>query len=189
MDVITLLGSARKKKSNTAWVLGWVEEELIKAGHSVERYDLTRMDINGCLGCAACRKVDDKPGCVQKDDAPALLDRIIRADALIIASPLYFWGFTAQTKAFIDRTYSLVQNYGSPEHTSLVEGRKIGLVVAAADSYEGNGEEIVTSYDRIVDYAKAINCGHLFVGQTGEPAALGEDVQTRAIELAQKIMS
>ena len=75
MQITTLLGSARKK-GNTATVLGWVEEELITLGHSVERIYLNSKTIGGCLGCGTCKENPDEIACVQKDDAIDIFDRI-----------------------------------------------------------------------------------------------------------------
>ncbi len=76
MKVVSLLGSA-KKKGNTATVLGWVEDELKSLGHQVERIHLNLKNINGCLGCAKCRQFPDEIGCVQKDGAPEILEKMI----------------------------------------------------------------------------------------------------------------
>lgn len=187
MKVVTLLGSARKK-GNTATTLGWLEDELTGLGHEVERFDLTRMEIKGCLGCGKCKTKSDEPGCVQKDDAHQIFESLMAADAAIIASPLYFWGFSGPTKTFIDRTYSLVQNYATPDHASLVKGLRLGLLVTAADPYQGNGEEITTSYDRIADHHLAVNVGHLFVGETTTADKLPPDVQRLAAEMARRLV-
>ena len=127
MKVVTLLGSA-KKKGNTATVLGWVEEELQAAGHTVERVYLHNKTINGCLGCAKCRDYPDDIACIQKDDAEGIMEQMIAADSVLFASPLYFWGFTAQIKALIDRGYALVTNYHQPSQTSLMKGKRVGLL-------------------------------------------------------------
>ncbi len=66
MKVTTILGSP-KKDGNTAKVLG-LFEEIISQDHEVARIDIATSNIKGCLGCHACQKVPDDPGCVQKDD-------------------------------------------------------------------------------------------------------------------------
>ncbi len=187
MNVLTLLGSPRPK-GNTAAVLSWVEDELAGLGHRVEHIDLARLKINGCLGCAKCREHPDRPACVQEDDAGPLLDKMIKAEAVVFASPLYFWGFSAQMKAFLDRGYSLVVDYGRPGHASLVEGQRQALLVTAADEYENNGEEIVTSFRRIADYAKARPVGELFVGGCTTPDRLSPEVRDRARDLARRLV-
>ncbi len=186
MKVLTLLSSARPK-SNTAQVLSWVEEDLTATGHEVTRIKLFKKNINGCLGCAKCRDTDTEPGCIQKDDAPELLDLMVGADAVIYAAPLYFWGFPAQIKAFIDRGYSLVNNYHKPNHTSLVEGQRQALVMTAADPYEDNAEGAVTTFRRVVDYNKAVNAGELYVGEASTPEEMGPEIRAQAAKLAKQV--
>jgi multimeric flavodoxin WrbA len=57
----------------------------------------------------------DRPGCVQKDDAFSVFERMMAADALIYSSPLYCWDFPAQMKALIDRHFCLVTGYGTSQ--------------------------------------------------------------------------
>ena len=88
MQITTLLGSARKK-GNTATVLGWVEKELETLGHEVERIYLNNKTIGGCLGCGKCKENPADIACVQKDDAPAIFERMIASDAVVFSSPLF----------------------------------------------------------------------------------------------------
>ena len=187
MQVTTLLGSA-KKKGNTATVLGWLEEELNTLGHDVERFYLNNKTINGCLGCAKCRENPDEIACIQKDDAIDIMEQMISSDVVLFASPIYFWGFSAQIKALIDRGYSLVTNYHKPGHTSLLKGKRIGLLVTGADAYEDNAEGMFTAFDRIVDFLLAKKSGVLYVGECTVPADLSNAVKGKAIELAQSLV-
>jgi multimeric flavodoxin WrbA len=187
MQVTTLLGSA-KKKGNTATVLGWVEEELKSMGHDVERIYLNNKSFRGCLGCAKCREDPDEIACVQKDDAIDIMGQMISSDVVLFASPIYFWGFSAQIKALIDRGYSLVTNYHKPGHTSLMRGKRIGLLVTGADAYEDNAEGMFTAFDRIVDFLLAIKSGELYVGECSVPADLPEEFKNKAFELAQSLV-
>ena len=187
MQITTLLGSA-KKKGNTATVLGWVEEELKAQGHDVERIYLNNKSIGGCLGCAKCRENPAEIACVQKDDAMDILEKMIASDVVLFASPIYFWGFSAQIKALIDRGYALVTNYHKPGHTSLMEGKRIGLLVTGADAYEQNAEGLFTSFDRIVDFLLARKSGELYVGECTVPNELPEAVKDEAGALAQSLV-
>ena len=187
MQITTLLGSA-KKKGNTATVLGWVEEELKSKGHSIERIYLNNKSIKGCLGCAKCREKPDEIACVQKDDAIEILEKMISSGAVLFASPIYFWGFSAQIKALIDRNYSFVTNYHKPGHTSLMKGKRIGLLVTGADAYEDNAEGIFTAFDRIVDFMLARKCGELYVGECGAPTDIPEEFKNQALELARSMV-
>ncbi len=187
MKITTILGSA-KKKGNTATVLSWVEGELKSLGHDVERIYLNNKSIGGCLGCAKCRENPDEIACVQKDDAINILEHMISSEVVLLASPIYFWGFSAQIKTLIDRSYSLVTNYHKPGHTSLMKGKRIGILVTGADVYEENAECIFTSFDRIVDFLLARKSGELYVGECNVPAELSDEVKDKALELARSLV-
>lgn len=187
MQITSLLGSA-KKKGNTATVLGWVENELQSLGHDVERIYLNNKSIGGCLGCAKCRENPAEIACVQKDDAIDIMEQMISSDVILFASPIYFWSFSAQIKALIDRGYSLVTNYHKPGHTSLLKGKRIGLLVTGADAYEDNAEGMFIAFDRIVDFFLAQKTGELYVGECSVPADLSEEVKEKALELARSLV-
>jgi multimeric flavodoxin WrbA len=187
MRITTLLGSARKK-GNTAAVLNWVEEELTSMGHDVERIYLNNQSIKGCLGCAKCRETPDEIACVQKDDAIHIIEQMISSDVTLFTSPVYFWGFSAQIKALIDRGYSLVTNYHKPGHTSLMAGKRVGLLVTGAGVYDDNAEGLFTAFDRIVAFLLAKKAGQLYVGECSVPAELSETVRQKAMDLARTLV-
>jgi multimeric flavodoxin WrbA len=187
MQITTVLGSARKK-GNTATVLSWIEEELKSQGHNVERIYLNNKSIAGCLGCSKCMDNPDEIACVQKDDAIDIMEQMIASDAILFASPIYFWGFSAQTKALIDRGYSMVTNYHKPGHTSLLKGKRIGLLVTGEDPFEENAEGMFTTFDRLVDYYLAQKAGDLYVAGTSAPDALSESVKEKALALARSLL-
>ena len=187
MQVITLLGSA-KKKGNTATVLDWVEAELSTIGHAVERIYLNNKSIGGCLGCAKCRDIPDEIACVQKDDAIDIMEQMISADAVLFTCPIYFWGFSAQMKALIDRTYALVTNYHKPGHTSLMKDKRIGLLVTGADAFEDNAEGMFTAFDRIADFFLARKSGELYVGGCTTPDRLPQESKSQAADLAKSLV-
>ena len=187
MRITTLLGSARKK-GNTATVLTWVEEELTSMGHDVERIYLDNQSIQGCLGCAKCRETPDEIACVQKDDAIPIMEQMISSDVTLFTSPVYFWGFSAQIKTLIDRGFSLVTNYHRPGHTSLMEGKRVGLLVTGAGTYKENAEGLFTAFDRIVEFLLARKTGELYVGECSVPAELSEEVKGKALGLAHALV-
>jgi len=187
MRITTLLGSARKK-GNTATVLGWIEKELESMGHDVERIYLNKKSIQGCLGCAKCRETPHEIACVQKDDAIDIMEKMIASDGTLFTSPLYFWGFSAQIKALIDRGFSLVTNYHRPGHTSLMEGKRVGLLVTGGGGYGDNAEGLFTSFDRIVEFLLARKSGELYVGGCTTPDALPEDIKNKALDLARSLV-
>lgn len=103
MDVLVFLGSPRKK-GNSEILTEAVLEGVREAGGSPEIIRLCDLKISPCISCGGCNKTGK---CVVEDDMTPLYDKIITTNKIIVASPIYFYGITAQTKAFIDRTQAL----------------------------------------------------------------------------------
>ncbi len=185
MKIITLMGSS-KKKGNTATIIGWVEEHLQTMGHEVESIHLHSKEIKPCLGCAKCKDDATQVACVRQDDGLTILEKMAQADLTLFASPLYFWGLTSQTKAIIDRSYSLVTNYNNPDHASLVEGRRQALLVTGGGDFANNAEPVFTAFERLVNFYKGKSAEKLYVKCT-VPEAMDADVKKQAMEFATKI--
>lgn len=188
MKVLTILGSPRKK-GNTATVLSWVEEELKSLGHDVERIAATAYDVKGCLGCYLCQKKLDEPGCVQKDDAIQIFEKMIKSDAIVYSSPLYCWSWSGQIKPLIDRHFCLVKNAYADGWASLIEGKKTALVTTSGGGLEHNAELLVMGFENLVSYCKCRPAGVLHVGFAQNPKDLGDDVKNRAAQLARGLIS
>jgi multimeric flavodoxin WrbA len=187
MKIISVLGGPRKK-GNTATILNWVEEELVLLGHQVERINIASKKISGCIGCHKCKDNLDTPGCVQKDDGTLIIDSIVSGDVVIFASPLYYWGFSAQMKALIDRCHCLYRGVcGSSEHTSFVESQRQALIATAADPFERNAEQMLTGFQRFLVYNKADSAGEFFVCNCTVPEDLDEEIKIQAIEFARQL--
>jgi multimeric flavodoxin WrbA len=93
-----------RKNGNTIAMLNEVLAAAKKDGVEVELYSVAGKNIQPCDGCWGCMKTGK---CHIKDDGAELLDKMVAADGLILGTPIYFWGMTAQAKAVIDRTISL----------------------------------------------------------------------------------
>ncbi len=186
MKIVALQGSPRPK-SNTAKILSWMVEEFHSLDHEVEVIRLVEKNINGCLACAKCKEEPDKIGCIQKDDAPEILKKMVDADLVIFASPLYFWGVTAQMKALIDRTYSLYINYHQPSHASLVQGQRQALLMTGGGGYDNNAEAAFTAFGRLQNPHMAVNAGELFIGACSAPEKLNATTKEKAVAFAHEI--
>jgi len=103
METLILTGSPRKN-GNSEILAKTVAKQLQDNNVSVQLQRLVDLDIHPCLGCGGCEK---EGNCVIDDDMQALYPCIVNADKIIIASPVYFYGLTAQTKAFVDRCQAL----------------------------------------------------------------------------------
>ena len=102
MKAIAFNGSARKD-GNTAIMTRWVFDELEKEGIETELYQMKGKRINGCIACYKCFENKDQRCAVKKDDLNECIEKMLTADSIILASPVYFSDVTSQIKALIDR--------------------------------------------------------------------------------------
>jgi len=162
MKICAFLGSPRKK-GNTYYLLDRVLKHARNLGHKTELVHLQGKKISGCLECFACQKVMDKPGCSIKDDMQELYPKMLDADCILLATPVFCWSFSGQIKAFLDRTYCMEKIAGDGSYTSLLEGKRCGLVVTAAgDEFDG-ADLVVEAYRRLSEFRRMKNIGHLVV--------------------------
>jgi len=160
MKICVFLGSPRKK-GNTAYLLNLVMEKMENTEHQTEIIYLQDKKISGCRENFACQKVINKPGCSIKDDMQELYLKILEADCILIATPVFCWSFSAQIKLFLDRLYCLEKYAVDGSYISLVEGKRCGLIVTAGgDEFDG-ADLVVESYRRMVDFHRMENIGHL----------------------------
>lgn len=102
MKVVAVNGSARKNGNTTALVEA-VFAPLREAGITCEAIELRGLDIRGCTACGKCTEKKDGRCYGRKDDGNDVIVRMGDADALILASPVYFADVSAEMKAIIDR--------------------------------------------------------------------------------------
>jgi multimeric flavodoxin WrbA len=129
-NVLILNGSPRKN-GNTAYLIGKLLEGLReeKPEARVETVRLAELKIAPCRACDACRR-EDRLGhyCVFRDDMAELYDKVLNADAIVFASPIYWFSVTAQAKLFIDRLYGLWL-----ERTRALRGKTFAAVMVYGD--------------------------------------------------------
>ena len=126
MNILILMGSPRLH-CNTAELCKYFMEELKAQKAEVQYLELETMNINPCKECYVCQDVADVYGCAQKDDMAIVADKILWADAIILATPIFAWYCTAKMKAVLDRHYGFNKFYGSAEGC-LWEGKKVGII-------------------------------------------------------------
>lgn len=99
MKVIAFNGSPRPE-GNTELLLNAALKPISEEGHQVRLFKLNLMRIKPCQDCGGCEKTGQ---CIIKDDMEEIYDAIREADRIILASPIFFFGLSAQAKAMIDR--------------------------------------------------------------------------------------
>lgn len=98
--VLGIAGSPRRG-GNTETLLDAALKGAQEAGAEVRKVVLSELKFSGCVSCGRC---EADGSCPLEDDMKDLYPLIERADAIILASPIYFDGLTSQAKAFIDRS-------------------------------------------------------------------------------------
>ena len=128
MKIVCLLGSPRKE-GNSTLIAKRFSDTAEKLGAQVRTIALNELDYRGCQACMACKTKLDR--CVLSDDLTEVLDAIRDADAVVLASPVYFWDVTGQVKTFLDRTFSyLTPDFmTAPVKSRLSPGKKLVFVL------------------------------------------------------------
>ncbi len=100
---VVVISSSPRKGGNSDSLCDEFIKGAESAGHSVEKISLRSQKINYCTGCGVCYNTKV---CPQKDDMPEILDKMITADVIVLASPIYFYTMCGQMKTLIDRCCS-----------------------------------------------------------------------------------
>jgi len=143
---ILLLSSSPRKGGNSDLLCDQFLAGAREAGHKTERVFLRDIKINYCTGCGSCQR--QKKGCPQKDDMPEVLNKMIAADVIVMATPVYFYTMCAQLKTLIDRTCS--------RYTE-ISGKEFYFILAAADGNQramGRTVESLRGFTSCLDGAK-----------------------------------
>ena len=150
MKVVILNGSPRKGGNTEI-----MAETFAKAAdkHEVEILNIAPMNIEGCLGCKYCYAHQGE--CVQKDDMQMICDKLAWADGVVMASPLYFAGISAQLKAVLDRLHSPIKDS--------FHFKKIALLMTAGSPNPASFASVSMQYETLVRHFKLESVGTLLV--------------------------
>ena len=125
--VLVLLGSPRKK-GNSSTLAEQIIQGAESVGAKVETIHLHGMKIAPCQSCYTCQKRNSK-GCAIDDDMQAIYQKLIENEAWVIASPVYWFNMSAQTKLFMDRCFALPA-YNKDAFT----GKRIAIAMSYGDT-------------------------------------------------------
>ncbi len=184
-DVLILLGSPRKQ-GNSATLAERLTAGAEATGATVERAYLHGLDIQPCAACDACRQAPDYQ-CILDDDMQDLYAKIAQADALAIATPVYWFTMSAQTKLFLDRCYALGGEHRA--HHGLF-GKEIGLLFTYGDEdpLESGAANALRTFQDAFDYVGAPVAGWAH-GSASAPGEIREQraVMEKAFKLGQRL--
>ncbi|MHA1908999.1 MAG: flavodoxin family protein [Candidatus Thorarchaeota archaeon] len=139
-QILGIVGSPRRE-SNTEILVDRVIEGAESAGGNSKKIILSALDIRPCRACDACLKTGK---CVQKDDFLDLVEDMQNSDVWVLGTPVYWWGPTAQFKAYLDRWYSIDR--------SLFRGKKAIVVIPLGGGREHYARHLTGMFEDIFDY-------------------------------------
>lgn len=137
---VLILSSSPRKAGNSDVLCDEFQKGAEDAGHQVEKIFLKEKTIHYCTGCGAC-SMHGKP-CPQKDDAAEIVEKMIAADVIVMATPVYFYTMCGQMKTMIDRCCA--------RYTE-ISGKEFYFIVAAADDNQQVLERTVDEFQGFLD--------------------------------------
>jgi multimeric flavodoxin WrbA len=152
MNILVLSGSPRKSGNTDLLVQAFVKGAALQ--HQVEVVSVHDYKVLPCTGCNACYRSADHI-CPQKDDMTAIYNKMAAADMLVIASPVYFYGLSAQLKAIIDRCHNPIRDN--------FRIKSMALLLVGADTLPSLFNSILTQYKLCLDYFNLFDAGHVLV--------------------------
>lgn len=149
MNILVLTGSPRKN-GNSATLATQFIRGAEEAGHTVTRFDAAFRNVHPCTACNSCGM--DGP-CVFQDDFQVVREHIIPADMVVFATPMYYFGFSSQLKAVIDRFYAI--------NGSIHRAKKAALLMTYADNAARKEHPLLAHYEMLLAYLGWTDAGRV----------------------------
>jgi multimeric flavodoxin WrbA len=146
--VFGIVGSPRPG-GNTDTLVDAVLRGAGDEGALTEKVSLSDLVIGPCRACGACEKTGE---CAQRDDMRGLLERMERSDVWVFGTPIYYWGPSAQFKAFVDRWY------GAGKIASFA-GKRVILTIALGSGDARVAGHAIGMLRDAIEWQKSILCG------------------------------
>jgi multimeric flavodoxin WrbA len=167
-NILALAGSPRKK-SNTHFLLDKVAEGACEAGAQIKIIYTATKQAGGCISCYKCQGSDEF-ACAVEDDVQEFLREVPQVQEIIIATPVYWFGPSAQIKRYIDRLFSFMKiDATTGGYKSGLAGKGLSLVLTAGGEPFDGADLVVEMMRRIANLT-----GMIFRGTIG-----AYSVQTR----------
>ena len=134
MKRVLIISASPRKNGNSDTLCNRFAQGAEENGNKVEKIFLASKNIGFCSGCGVCNSTHK---CVKKDDMAAILDKMVTADVIVLATPVYFYSMDGQMKTFIDRTV--------PRYTE-ISNKDFYFIMTAADTQKENLERTMEAF-------------------------------------------
>ena len=159
MKKVVVISTSLRPGSNSNALAEQFAEGAKTAGNEVEFISLRGKEIKFCIGCMSCQKTG---ACVFKDDVPAIMDKVLDADVVCWATPIYYYEMSGQMKTLIDRMNAM--------YPKDYRFREVYLLTTAAEDEEHTSKRAESGLQGWIDcFDKAVLKGHLFCGGVNDP--------------------
>lgn len=173
--ILGIVGSPRRG-ANTETIVDSVLAGAADRGATTSKVVLTELNI---APCQACNKCQTDGVCVHNDDMESIIELMEKNDVWVLGTPIFWWGPTAQLKAFIDRWYGVDQR--------IFQGKQVILAIPMGGNNEHYARHTIGMFKEICNYLDMICVETLVVpGMTGKKSAK-ENI--RLLEIARKVGS
>ena len=149
MKILVITGSPRKN-GNSATLADHFIKGAEEAGHEVVRFDAAFRKVHPCIACNSCGM---NGPCVFKDDFEFVREHIVEADCVVFATPMYYFGISAQLKAVIDRFYAINGSIHVP--------KKAVLLMTYANTAASEAVPIRSHYEVLLKYLGWTDAGQI----------------------------
>ncbi|MHA1909536.1 MAG: flavodoxin family protein [Candidatus Thorarchaeota archaeon] len=156
MSRILILNGSARRNGNSLYLINQLNDILVKNGEVPEILHLHQLNVKPCKGCFWCYK-GFPLRCVQDDDdMNKLYPKIIEADTIVIASPVYWFNYSGQLKLFIDRLVALHVEGGHR-----LDGKKFAAIFVYGDTNveESGVQHAINSIKHLIRYLKGETIG------------------------------
>ena len=175
---ILVVHASPRKGGNSAMLADAFVRGAEEAGNDVTLIEVGHADIKGCMACEYCFTHDGQ--CCQQDDMQQFYPLLRAADVVVWATPMYFYNYPAQLRAFQDRMFCAVAKPFDIPYT--------GLLLCFEDKDASRAEPLVASYRVCADYCKQESIGEVVVKGVYEKGAIaGNPGLNEAYELGRSI--
>lgn len=150
---ILILNGSMRINGNTARLAQSFAEGAVQ-NNNVEIVYVADYNVNPCIGCNSCF-VREGNKCFQDDDMVKIYEKLRNADIVVIASPVYFYGISAQLKAIVDRLHTPMRN--------TFHIKKLGLLLVGAAYLPNLFDPILMQYQMVLEFFKLESIGTVLV--------------------------
>jgi multimeric flavodoxin WrbA len=184
-DYVLILKGSPREKGNSSALAEKVAAGVKDSGAEVESLSLHEMDIRPCDACDSCQETGGV--CVIKDDMQSLYPKLKRASAIVVASPVYWFTISAQSKLCIDRWYAFQTPQGSE-----LRGRKFGFILTYGDVdlYTSGGINAIHTFESMCRFLHGDMVGMVY-GSADKPGEVVNqpELMEKAYQLGRKLVA